>query len=218
MSIPTSTSNPGYIYTPTYLPTAPGTLTGCTSYRNYTGPTALIFDTTTFNTTLDVDYTILNVCAMVAMLYQVTVDQLIEWNPSLSNDTSTCALQPGYSYCVLESADSKTTDDDDGTYCLSINATEPTTVSNCNCFTEVAGYMIDDYTCADIEEDVDVTEAELLAWNPWLAGDCDTQLYLNLNENDVRSVCIGTDTNAATISTSSTSAAPTPTDTISDCQ
>lgn len=75
-----------------------------------------------------------------------------------------------------------------------------------------------DYTCADIEEDVDVTEAELLAWNPWLAGDCDTQLYFNLTENDVRSVCIGIDTNATTTSTSSTSAAPTPTDAISDCQ
>ena len=106
MSIPTSPSNPGYIYTPTYLPTAPGTLTGCALYRNYTGPTALIFDTTIFNTTLDFDYTLFNLCSMVAMINRVTVNQLIKWNPSLSNDTSTCALQPGYSYCVLESTDS----------------------------------------------------------------------------------------------------------------
>jgi hypothetical protein len=31
-----------------------------------------------------------------------------------------------------------------------------------------------DYTCADIIADVDITEAELLAWNPWLISDCDT--------------------------------------------
>ena len=32
------------------------------------------------------------------------------------------------------------------------------------------------YTCADIGEGVAVTEAKLLAWNPLLTGNCDTQL------------------------------------------
>jgi hypothetical protein len=74
-----------------------------------------------------------------------------------------------------------------------------------------------DYTCADIIADVDIIEAELLAWNPWLANDCDSDLYVDLTGNDMRAVCIGIDTNVTT-TTSSTSAAPTPTDTVSGCQ
>ncbi|KAJ6019447.1 hypothetical protein N7522_001514 [Penicillium canescens] len=174
--------------------------------------------------------TMLNSCKYVAFAYQVTTDQLMEWNPSLSTNASACALQPGYSYCVLESEDSITREDS-GTFCLSINATESTTVSNCNCFTKVFGYMSNgrtntgskvvssrlmytlDYTCAGIVDDVDITEAELLAWNPWLAGDCDTELYMNITGNEVRAVCIGIDTNATTTA-SNTPAVPTPADTI----
>ncbi|RLL93315.1 hypothetical protein CFD26_102048 [Aspergillus turcosus] len=167
-SIPTTTSDPGYIYTPTYLPTAPDTLTDCAEYRDS----------------------------------RLRQHDLMEWNPSLSTNVSTCALQPGYSYCVVQSDDSTTTGDG-SSICLPINATESTTVSNCNCFTQVYGYLSD--------------ETELLAWNPWLAGDCDTELYANLNTSDSRAVCIGIDSSATT-TTSSTSAAPTPTDTIAGCQ
>jgi hypothetical protein len=99
-SIPTATSDPGYIYTPTYYPTAPSTKADCATYRNYTDTTNIIFDTT------DTMITMLNSCKYVALAYQVTTDQLMEWNPSLSTNASTCALQPGYSYCVLESDNS----------------------------------------------------------------------------------------------------------------
>lgn len=74
-----------------------------------------------------------------------------------------------------------------------------------------------DYSCADIEADVEITETELLTWNPWLAGDCDTELYTNLDSSDYRAVCIGIDVSATT-TISSTSTAPTPTDTIAGCQ
>lgn len=84
-SIPTTTSDPGYIYTPTYLPTAPGTLTDCAEYRD--------FDNTTFS----------NSCIYIAFAFHVTTDQLMEWNPSLPTNVSACALQPGYSYCVVRS-------------------------------------------------------------------------------------------------------------------
>lgn len=33
------------------------------------------------------------------------------------------------------------TAEDSGSFCLSINATESTTVSDCNCLTQVFGYM-----------------------------------------------------------------------------
>lgn len=57
----------------------------------------------------------------------------------------------------------------------------------------------------------------MLAWNPWLTGDCGTELYANLDTSNFRAVCIGVDTSATT-TTSSTPAAPTPTDTVAGCQ
>ncbi|KAJ5436947.1 hypothetical protein N7445_007832 [Penicillium cf. griseofulvum] len=174
-SIPTTTNDLGYIYVPTYLPTAPDTLTDCVAYRDYS------------NTTLS------NSC-----IYKVSITS-------------------GYLAQLKLTKKTATTDSDSTSLCLGINATESTTVSNCNCFNQVYGYMSDDYTCADLEEDVNMTEAQLLAWNPWLAGDCDTEIYANLNTSDTRAVCIGVDT-SATATTSTTVAAPTPSDTIAGCQ
>ncbi|KAL5363688.1 hypothetical protein BJX96DRAFT_187179 [Aspergillus floccosus] len=136
---------------------------GCVSYRNYT-------DTSTF----------LNSCIYVTSAYEVTTDQLREWNPSITGNQCTCALNPGYSYFVLLSDNSK-------------------------------------YSCADIVADFEMTETEFFAWNPWLADDCDAALYANLGKNGMRAFCIGVDTSATTTS-SSTLAAPTPTDTVPGCQ
>jgi hypothetical protein len=83
-SIPAATSNPGYIYIPRYLPTAPGTLSGCKFYRDY--------DDSMFN---------LNSCKVIALLYEVTTDNFLAWNPSLDSNMTTCSLQPGYSYCTI---------------------------------------------------------------------------------------------------------------------
>lgn len=67
---------------------------------------------------------------------------------------------------------------------------------------------------------------ELMTWNPWLAGDCDTALYANLTDNDSRAVCIGvgsatsttTTTTMTASETTTTSAAPTQTGVIAGCQ
>ncbi|KAJ5745917.1 hypothetical protein N7520_011099 [Penicillium odoratum] len=99
-SIPTTTSDPSYIHTPTYYPSAPSTLANCTAYRNYTDTTNVFLNIT------DTIITRLNSCKFIAFAYEVTTDQLVEWNPSLSSNVSICALQPGYSYCVLQSEDS----------------------------------------------------------------------------------------------------------------
>jgi len=39
-------------------------------------------------------------CAAVANKYNIDVDQLMRWNPSLSSDG--CVLQPGVNYCVVK--------------------------------------------------------------------------------------------------------------------
>lgn len=209
-SIPTATSDPGFVYTPTYLPTAPDTLTNCQRYANY--------DNTTYN---------LNSCKWVAWLNEVATADFLDWNPSLNTNLSLCAMQPGYSYCaILNSSYTTGSDSGLGSLCLSLNATEPTTVSNCNCFTGINGYDKGEYQCANIEEDFDITEAQLLTWNPWLGTDCDTNLYANLNDTDTRAVCIrvgsSTSTTATTTPSSTTatatSVAPTQTGYIYGCQ
>lgn len=79
ITVPTPTA--GYIYTPTYLPPAPGTDSTCFYYANYSS-------------------TAPNDCTDVAGAYQITTAQLLSWNPSLSSNLSTCSLQSDYSYCV----------------------------------------------------------------------------------------------------------------------
>ncbi|RAH57731.1 LysM domain protein [Aspergillus piperis CBS 112811] len=214
-SIPIITSDPGFIYTPRYLPAAPGTISNCQSYVNY--------DNTTSN---------LNSCIFIAYAYDVTTHNLLSWNPSLDTNLTTCALQPGYSYCALLNStyliNGDYTDNERHSLCLPINATESTTVANCNCFTQIYGYLVGDYQCEDIESDFNITATELKTWNPWLSGNCDTALYANITGNDLRAVCVGvgssssittTATTATTTSTKTTeSAAPTQTGVITGCQ
>jgi hypothetical protein len=83
-SIPTATSDPGFVYTPTYPPTAPDTVTNCQRYANY--------DNTTYN---------LNSCKWVAWLNEVTTADFLDWDHSLNTNLSLCAMQPGYSYCAI---------------------------------------------------------------------------------------------------------------------
>jgi hypothetical protein len=88
--IPTSTSGSERTYTPTAMPLAEGTLEDCEQYQDY-----------------DPDYPEFNRCTRVARSMDVTTDQLLRWNLSLSSNMSTCALQPGYRYCSLKDKDSR---------------------------------------------------------------------------------------------------------------
>ncbi|PYH34135.1 uncharacterized protein BO87DRAFT_435923 [Aspergillus neoniger CBS 115656] len=214
-SIPIITSDPGFIYTPRYLPAAPGTISNCQSYVNY--------DNTTSN---------LNSCIFIAYAYDVTTHNLLSWNPSLDTNLTTCALQPGYSYCALLNStysviNGDYTDNERDSLCLPISATESITVVNCNCFTQIYGYLVGDYQCEDIESDFNITATELKTWNPWLSGNCDTALYANITGNDLRAVCVGvgssssittTATTATTTTKTAESAAPTQTGVITGCQ
>ncbi|KAL6230178.1 hypothetical protein BDW75DRAFT_248902 [Aspergillus navahoensis] len=220
--IPTSTSQPEYNFTETPLPIATSTLEGCEYSRDY-----------------NPDYPDQNLCTNVARSLDITTDHLLEWNPSLSSDMSTCALQPGYRYCALKDEDSphisgctKITDYAsnptwDG--CLPVNATEPTTVSNYNCLTIAYGSFAGGMLCSYIESSYNMTEEQLQTWNPWLAGDCDIALYANLDATDMRAVCVGVGPRSSTTTTAlSTSifstttttipAAPTQTDIVAGSQ
>ncbi|KAJ5588268.1 hypothetical protein N7537_010946 [Penicillium hordei] len=185
-SIPTASSDPGFVYTPTYLPTAPDTLTNCQRYANY--------DNTTYN---------LNSCKWVAWMNEVTTADFLDWNPSLNTNLSLCAMQPGYSYCAILNSSYTTGSDDTsssdsglGSLCLSLNATESTTVSNCNCFTGVNGYDKGAPTqtgyiygcqefftvesgddCSTMKTEFGVSLAQLYEWNPSIGKTC-TNIWL----------------------------------------
>ncbi|OGM50928.1 hypothetical protein ABOM_000718 [Aspergillus bombycis] len=208
-AIPTSTNDPGYEYIePPLLPTAPGTIRDCYLYQNSPSFTTL--------------------CRDLARDNDVSGEDLAEWNPSLEKDMANCTLTSTYSYCVKKYENSTSTEDI-SSYCLPIDATEAGTVSNCNCFTSIDGYDAGDYTCADMAVTYGVKLVELLAWNSWLSGDCDSALFANLNSTSRRAVCIGVGSKSATATTTTStrsgtatsateSMVPTQTGVVSGCQ
>lgn len=92
-------------YAPALNPEATGTADNCSQYINYARQDLLetAFGASQSNATLD-----LNDCFVVALSFQVTVSDLVAWNPSLSKDS--CALQPGFSYCVRQDASGNTSE------------------------------------------------------------------------------------------------------------
>jgi hypothetical protein len=115
----TPTNNPGFRATSTSLPMAPGTGSDCETYRNFDGQKGI------------------NSCSVVASLYLISTAELLDWNPSLNPNLSSCALQSGNSYCVGKSSMIHSTG---GNHCLRVNGTVKGTISTCNCYTIVKGY------------------------------------------------------------------------------
>jgi hypothetical protein len=83
----------------------------------------------------------------MAVIYGITVDQLVSWNPSLSADD--CRLSPGSRYCFLRRADDATTAPyTDGDICLEVKDILPGTIDTCSCFTEVRGGDDEECECS----------------------------------------------------------------------
>lgn len=100
---PPSTTAPIVIPSPTLNPRAPGTIDGCATYQDYT-PSPSDIDPISFppaNWT-----TVSNTCAYVAQQNGVAVQDLIAWNPSLTQEN--CTLASGYSYCVVKTVETTT--------------------------------------------------------------------------------------------------------------
>ncbi|KAL4883820.1 hypothetical protein BJY04DRAFT_216155 [Aspergillus karnatakaensis] len=175
----TATSNLGFIYTPPPLPPkTPESLTDCYKYD------ATYYDDTP--------------CDFLALDHNVPFTDLVEWNPSLENDRVNCMLSPAYSYCVKKYENSTVPDNE--TMCLSVEATEDGTASNCNCFTYVNSYDEGEMTCEDLVDTFGITPRQLLAWNTWLLeGYCTTSLFANLADYTHRSVCVGVGSSSATV-------------------
>lgn len=127
------------------LPLASGTLPNCHLYLDHSAwPTPAIIDQRYKSRITEQAQ---NDCRWVARRYGVDFDDLLQWNPSLSVDDKNCHFQPGYSYCVSKTNESKNREQvasDRATICLSKGALESAEVVDrtdpeCECFGRVTG-------------------------------------------------------------------------------
>ncbi|KAI7494236.1 hypothetical protein KC367_g8157 [Hortaea werneckii] len=190
-AVPSATNHPDPDFVFQNLPKAPGTADDCTFYADHN------------DNTRDADS---NSCTAVASAWDIELEDLLDWNPSLSTDQEACATQPGRSYCVRKST--KVVYAPTGDECIAVNATEipEGTNADCTCFTEVSGYEgTVGLDCKAIADDSSITLVVLQDLNPWLASDCDNALFAGLGEWDHRAVCIGTNATSSSSSTRSSS-------------
>ncbi|KAB8220120.1 hypothetical protein BDV33DRAFT_231217 [Aspergillus novoparasiticus] len=137
----TETWTPGPTYT---LPHAPGTLQDCAVYRDAidanNNPTKEWGLSTDFLDKLGINYT---ACSFYSHPYSVTVDDFVQWNPSL--DVSDCVVHKGYSYCVLISYNHTSSDPPDHvpveTKCDTVDEAwiMKGTAPDCNCYYVIRG-------------------------------------------------------------------------------
>jgi hypothetical protein len=100
---------PSPVQTEPLQPTASGTLGDCYTYEN-------AFDATSQLENL----TVANSCFSWAHFANVTVEQLVEWNPSLA--ASNCVLQAGKSYCLQKTqTPCKPTSSSQSSRCFSVS-------------------------------------------------------------------------------------------------
>ncbi|KAI6854519.1 hypothetical protein KC323_g8775 [Hortaea werneckii] len=190
-AVPSATNHPDLDFVFQNLPKAPGTIDDCTFHADHN------------DNTRDADS---NSCTAVASAWDIELEDLLDWNPSLSTDQEACATQPGRSYCVRKST--QVVYAPTGDECIAVNATEipEGTNADCACFTEVSGYEgTVGLDCKSIVDDSSITLVVLQDLNPWLASDCDNALFAGLGEWDHRAVCIGTNATSSSSSTRSSS-------------
>ncbi|KAF2130127.1 carbohydrate-binding module family 50 protein [Dothidotthia symphoricarpi CBS 119687] len=94
---PEPTSTPPPVVTPPLSAKAAGTVDGCLHYMN-------AFDESLSSV---FDLNVANSCEVWAAQADVTVEDLLAWNPSLSK--ANCVLQSGKSYCILNLTPTPTT-------------------------------------------------------------------------------------------------------------
>ncbi|KAF9695367.1 hypothetical protein EKO04_006462 [Ascochyta lentis] len=191
------------ITTWTQLPLAPGTVPGCYQYRNYFArPIPVIVDQEVIDV-IDVKASptdqLRNDCRWVARKHGLSLEYLLQWNPSLKSGD--CELQPGYSYCVLRTkgAEDWTTLWQD--LCVPKEALQFAEVMdgtdpNCDCFAKVTGddtMYKNPSTCSHLAKEAGVPVGNIAKYNSWInKADCDASLYAGLGVDSSRAVCVST--------------------------
>ncbi|KAK2746308.1 hypothetical protein FQN55_005736 [Onygenales sp. PD_40] len=190
---------PTPVETPALNPTAPGTIEGCFMYENALNEKAGVADLASGNS-----------CQSWAWAGDVTVDELIEWNPSLVRDN--CVLDAQYSYCIRR-WEEKPKDSFPYDYCMSPNAnyipSDSTQPSDCTCYVQFRAADKEVFKCSSFPDLFGITVADVQALNPWIGSDCDTDLWSKLSPDGFVQLCVSQESSKP--SSSSMSPTPTPT-------
>ncbi|KAL6706459.1 hypothetical protein ACN47E_005398 [Coniothyrium glycines] len=88
-----------------HAPSAAGAVTGCAQYL-LTPTIPTLIEQPHENIPWQTQYS----CEFVAQRFNVDVEQLLQWNPSL--DSGNCVLQPDVQYCVIKIDTTKRSSDD----------------------------------------------------------------------------------------------------------
>ncbi|KAG6235034.1 hypothetical protein E4U25_005314 [Claviceps purpurea] len=206
---PASTTSfvPSPIEFPPLLPRASGTIDDCFEYEN-------AFDARSGLKDLAAG----NACYSWSRIYDVTVEELIEWNPSL-NATDSCVLQAGHSYCIRK-WHTRPIVVLPHEYCTSPNrmlipasSMQP---SGCSCYTNFRAEDKANFNCSMVPHLLGITVTELTRLNPWIGPDCDTGFWSQLNADGRVQICVlasatPTTITNSTVPTTTRAAPPAPT-------
>ncbi|KAG5951736.1 hypothetical protein E4U53_002385 [Claviceps sorghi] len=172
---------PSPVQTAPLLPTAAGTISNCFLYENAFDAASTLKDLSAANT-----------CSSWASFADVTVEQLVEWNPSLS--ATNCVLQAGKSYCMRkwETPPNSTAPPHD--YCVAANRTRIPASSvappGCGCYTNFRIQDKANFNCSMVPQLFGITVAELTRLNPWIGSDCDGGIWSRLTRDGYEQVCV----------------------------
>ncbi|CAI7646710.1 unnamed protein product, partial [Penicillium palitans] len=175
-----TTYTPIPVVTATPEPTASGTIEGCAVYKN------------AFRSTL-ANGTTLNSCNNWASIGDVTVDDLLSWNPSLS------ATPPNlpYNYCFAANSS-----------LISSTSVQP---SDCNCYIQLRAADKSIFNCTMFSSLFNVSITTVTSLNPWIGSDRDTGVWNALSSDGFEQTCVEGNSSAVPTSTISTILEPTST-------
>ncbi|PGH35458.1 hypothetical protein GX50_01673 [[Emmonsia] crescens] len=178
---PAASFVPSPIEFPPLKPTAPGTIKDCLVYEDAFNEHAGFGN----------DLETMNRCQNWAWVADVTVDDLIEWNPSLSRES--CFLQVEYSYCIRlwERRPVYAGPQD---HCMKPNTKliPPTSLqpSDCDCYVQLRAADKAIFKCSMFSDLFDVDVATVASLNPWIGLDCDTGLWSELSPDGFVQLCV----------------------------
>ncbi|KAJ5184409.1 hypothetical protein N7472_009249 [Penicillium cf. griseofulvum] len=180
-----ATYTPTPAFTATLEPTASGTIEGCAVYNN-------AFSSTIANATT------LNSCEIWASIADVTVDNLLSWNPSLSASDSSQHLP--YNYCFAANSS-----------LIPSTSVQP---SDCNCYIQLRAADKSAFNCTMFSSLSNVSVTTVTSLNPWIGSDCDTGVWSALSGDGFEQICVERSSPAVPTSATST-ISPASTSTIS---
>ncbi|KAK7981402.1 hypothetical protein PG988_003640 [Apiospora saccharicola] len=171
---------PSPVESPALKPTASGTMENCFYYESGFSDSSNLENMTEANS-----------CESWAITGNVTVRNLLDWNPSLSGDR--CELRPEFRYCIQlwEITPSVTYPYD---FCAPPDPTRiPATSLQpplCGCYSNIGARDKPHFNCSTIYDALEITPEQLTSLNPWIGTDCDRGIWSQFNDEGFAQFCV----------------------------